>query len=453
MLSILGPSYRLCDRRSRRSFLRIGGLALGGLSLPQLLQAETQTKNAPRHKSVIMVFLSGGPPHQDMVDLKMDAPVEIRGEFRPISTRVPGIQICEHLPGLAATMDKWVVIRSLVGSEGRHAAFQCHTGWPVAQQPAGGWPSLGSYVSKLQGAADPGVPPFVSLSPKMKSSGWADPGQAGFVGASHAPFTPNADGAGSLALGGVSLDQLSNRRALAQQLDRLRRAVDATGGIASLDTYQQQAISILTSGKLVAALDLERENPRLRDRYGRGSSEPAGYGDAGPLNNDYFLAARRLVEAGARVVSIAYGRWDWHGRPHGTTFDNARDHFPALDQGLTALMEDLESRGLLDDVSIVVWGEFGRTPRINKNGGRDHWPNVGCALLAGGGMRTGQVIGATDRLGDHATQRPVHFQDVLATLYQRLGLDINRVTVNDLAGRPRYLVDHTRYQPLTEVIS
>ena len=452
MLSLLGPSYRFCDGLSRRSFLRIGGLAMGGLSLPQLLQAEAKATRASRHKSVIMVFLSGGPPHQDMVDLKMDAPAEIRGEFRPISTRGPGVQICEHLPRLAATLDKWTVIRSLVGSEGRHAAFQCHTGWPVTQQPAGGWPSFGSYVSKLQGPAHPGIPPFVNQSPKMKGSGWADPGQAGFVGQAHAPFAPNTDGTGALTLGGLSLDQLSNRRSLGRQLDRLKRTADATGAISGLDAYQQQAFSILTSGKLVEALDLEREDPRLRDRYGRGSSEPAGYGDAGPLLNDYFLAARRLVEAGARVVSLAYGRWDWHGRPHGTTFDNARDHLPALDQGLTALVEDLEARGLLDDVSIVVWGEFGRTPRINKNGGRDHWPNVGCALLAGGGMRTGQVIGATDRLGDHATQRPVHFQEVLATLYYRLGLDINRVTVNDLAGRPRYLVDHARYQPLAEVI-
>jgi uncharacterized protein (DUF1501 family) len=349
-------------------------------------------------------------------------------------------------------MDKWVVIRSLVGSEGRHAAFQCHTGWPVTQQPAGGWPSFGSYIAKLMGPADPSIPPFVSLSPKMKGKGWADPGPAGFVGQAYAPFTPNADGTGALTLGGISLTHLSDRRSLAQRLDSLKRAADATGAISGLDVYQQQAFSILTSGKLAEALDLERENSRLRDRYGRGSPEPAGYGDAGPLMNDYFLVARRLVEAGARVVSLAYGRWDWHGRPHGTTFDNARDHFPALDQGLTALVEDLDSRGMLDDVSIVVWGEFGRTPRINKNGGRDHWPNVGCALLAGGGMRTGQVIGATDRLGDHATQRPVHFQDVLATLYQRLGLEINQVTVSDLAGRPRYLVDHTRYQPLSEVI-
>ena len=452
MLKVMGDRHRFCDGVSRRTVLKIGGLAMGGLSLPQLLQAEAGAAQPKRQKSVIMIFLSGGPPHQDMVDLKMDAPAEIRGEFQPIATRVPGIQICEHLPGLAATLDKWVVIRSLVGSEGRHAAFQCNTGWPVKQQPAGGWPAFGSVVAKLAGPANPGAPPFVNLSPKMKTATWADPGQPGFVGQAFAPFTPNAGGAEGLTLGSLTREQMADLKTLVQQLDRLERSADATGAIEGLDAYQQQAFGILTSGKLAAALDLEREPAKVRDRYGRGSAENAGYGDAGPLMNEYFLTARRLIEAGVRVVSLAYGRWDWHGRPHGTNFDNARDHLPLLDQGLTALVEDLEARGMLDDVSIVVWGEFGRTPRINKNGGRDHWPGVGCALLAGGGMRTGQVIGATDRLGDHATERPVHFQDVFTTLYNRLGIDVNRATINDLSGRPRYLVDHALYQPLREVV-
>lgn len=451
MLTVQGNEHAHCDGVSRRTLLQIGGLAMGGLSLSQLLAAEAAGKQPQRQKSVIMVFLSGGPPHQDMVDLKMDAPVEIRGEFKPIPTKVPGIQICEHLPGLAASLDRWAVIRSLVGSEGRHAAFQCNTGWPVAQQPPGGWPSFGSVVSKLKGPSNPGTPPFVNLSPKMKGGAWADSGQAGFVGQAYGPFTPNKDG-GGLSMGDLNREQLADRRALGRQLDRFKRDADATGAIAGLDAYQQQAFSILTSGQLADALDLSKEDPRLLDRYGRGSPENAGYGDAGPLMNEYLLTARRLVEAGVRVVSLAYGRWDWHGRPHGTNFDNARDHLPQLDQGLTALVEDLTQRGMIDDVSIVVWGEFGRTPRINKNGGRDHWPNVGCALLAGGGMRTGQVIGATDRLGDHASERPVHFQDIFATLYNRLGIDINRATVNDLSGRPRYLVDHAQYQPLREVL-
>ncbi len=452
MLDVLGSRQRFCDGVSRRAFLRIGGLALGGLTLPQLLRAEAASGVGRSHKAVIMVFLSGGPPHQDMFDLKMDAPVEIRGEFQPIATSVPGIQICEHMPRIAQMMDRLVPIRSLVGSEGRHAAFQCLTGYPVDRQPAGGWPSFGSVVSKLEGPARQGTPPYVSLAPKMKTSTWADPGQAGFVGQAHAPFAPNADGAANLVLNGMTLDQLQDREALMTQLDRLRRELDSVGEIEDLDAYQQQALGILTSNRLAEALDLEREDPKLRDRYGRGSPEPAGYGDAGPLMNDYLLTARRLVEAGVRVVSLAYGRWDWHGRPHGTNFENARDHLPVLDQGLTALVEDLDNRGMLDDVSIVVWGEFGRTPRINKNGGRDHWPRVACGLLAGGGIRTGHVIGSTDRLGEDAKDRPVHFQEVFATLYHNLGIDINRATVNDLNGRPRYLVDHNLYQPMRELV-
>src|SRR5262249_11804005 len=169
--------------------------------------------------------------------------------------------------------------------------------------------------------------------------------------------------------------------------------------------------------------------------------EPAGYGDAGPLLNDYFLAARRLVEVGVRVVTLAYGRWDWHGKPHGTTFENARNHLPMLDRGLTALVEDLDQRGLDGDVSVVVWGEFGRTPKINKEAGRDHWPQVSCALLAGGGMRTGQVIGATNRLGEYAKERPVTFAEVFATLYHNLGIDPHTATVPDLTGRPQYVWD------------
>lgn len=452
MTNLPGRHLPFCDGVSRRSFLKIGGLTMGSFTLTDLLRAEGALGSGRSHKAVIMIFLSGGPPHQDMFDLKTDAPPEIRGEFQPIDTSVPGIQICEHLPLMAKMMHRLVPIRSLVGSIGHHAAFQCLTGWPVDRQPAGGWPSFGSVVSKLQGPARPGTPPFVSLAPKMKTSGWGDPGQAGFVGQAHAPFTPNAEGRANMILNGVSLDKLSDRKTLMAQLDKLRREADASGAIGGLDEYQQQAFGLLTSSRLAEALDLDREDPRLRDRYGRGSPEPAGYGDAGPLMNDYLLAARRLVEAGVRVVSLAYGRWDWHGRPHGTNFENARDHLPVLDQGVTALVEDLELRGMINDVSIIVWGEFGRTPRINKNGGRDHWPNVGCALLAGGGIRTGQVIGATNRLGEHATERPVHFQDIFATLYHNLGIDTETATLNDLHGRPRYLVDHVQHKPLRELV-
>jgi hypothetical protein len=451
MLSILGDPLRFCDRVSRRSFLRIGGLALGGLSLPQVLRAEEQTGVTSSHKAIIMIFLAGGPPHQDMVDLKPDAPAEIRGEFKPIRTNVPGLDVCEYLPRLAATMDRWAVIRSLVGSEGQHAAFQCMTGRSHANQPQGGWPSLGSVVSKLQGPTDPAVPPFVGLSPKMITSTWADPGQPGFLGLSHAPFKPNADGMADMTLRGMTLNQLGDRKKLLRSFDGLRRELDASGALEGADQCTQRAMRILTSSKLAEALDLDREAPRLRDRYGRGSSKPAGYGDAGPLLNDYFLAARRLVEAGVRVVTLSYGRWDWHGKPYGTNFENARDHLPPLDVGLTALIEDLRHSGLDKDVSVVVWGEFGRTPKINPMGGRDHWPPVACALLAGGGMRTGQVIGSTNRLAEYAKDRPVHFGEVFATLYHNIGIDPRLATVPDLTGRPQYVVENNA-EPIAELI-
>lgn len=449
MLTIMGQRRQLCDQ-SRRDFLKIGGLALGGLgglSLPQILRAQAQSGTGSSHKSVIMVFLSGGPPHQDMVDLKPDAPAEFRGEFNPIRTRVPGIDICEHLPRLANMMDRFAVIRSVVGSEGRHAAFQCMTGRPVAPQPAGGWPSLGSVVSRLQGPVDPAVPAFVGLSPRMITSTWADAGQPGFLGLAHAPFKPNADGMANMVLQDTT--RFGDRRSLLASFDHVRRRIDAAEPRG--DDFQNQALSILTSNRLAEALDLEREDPRVRDRYGRGSPDPAGFGDAGPLLNDYFLTARRLVEAGARCVTLAYGRWDWHGQPHGTTFENARHHFPMLDLGLTALVEDLHQRGLDRDVTVLVWGEFGRTPRINANGGRDHWPAVSCALLSGGGMRTGQVIGSTNHLAEQARDRPVRFQEIFATLYHNLGIDTNLVSINDLTGRPQYLVDNN-HQPIHELI-
>lgn len=438
-----------CDGLSRRTMLKAGALAMGGLSLPQLLAVEEATGRKSQ-KSIIMVFLSGGPPHQDMFDLKMDAPVEIRGEFKPIPTNVPGLDICEHLPLLAQRMDRLAVIRTLVGSVGRHDAFQCVTGHGPLNQPPGGWPSLGSAVSKLQGATESGMLPFVGLAPRMKNRPWGDPGQPGFAGQAHAPFCPNAEQA-QFGLNGLSLDQLHNRKALLDSIDRLNRQADKSGALEGLAKNYQNAFGLLTSSKLLDALDLEQEDPRVRDWYGRGAPENAGYGDAGPLMNDYLLAARRLVEAGVRVVTLAYGRWDWHGRPHGTNFENARDHFPIFDQGLSALLDDLHARGMDKDVTVVVWGEFGRTPVINKNGGRDHWPQVGCAMLAGGGLRTGQVIGATNKLGEHPVERPVHFQEVFATLYQSIGIDPATATLPDQGGRPTYLVD-SMYSPLPELV-
>lgn len=294
-------------------------------------------------------------------------------------------------------------------------------------------------------------PACVALQPRMGGQFWSDPGQPGFAGMRHAPFSPNASGTQGLTLQGTTKAELNDRKALLAKIDKLKRELDTTDAIDGMSSFYQQAFDILLSGKLAAALDVEQEPTSVRERYGYGSKEPAGYGDAGWMRNEDFIVARRLVEAGARVVTLSFGRWDWHGQPHGTNFDNARDHFPALDQALTALLDDLQERGLSEDVSVVVWGEFGRTPKINKKGGRDHWPRVACAMLAGGGLRTGQVIGATNERAEHATQRPVHFQEVFATLYHTLGLNVDHATIDDYGGRPRYLVDHSQYQPLPEL--
>jgi len=426
---------RFCDGLSRRDFLRIGGLALGGLSLPSILRAEAQSGVRRSHKAVIMIFLPGGPSHQDIFDLKMDAPSEIRGEFRPISTNVPGTQITEHLPRLARMMDKVTLIRSMSDCDPQHDAFQCLTGRSQKQQPPGGWPAFGSLVSKVQGAVDPAVPSFVGLAPKMGHMPWARCGEPGFLGVAHAPFQPNkGSGLDDMTLSGVTLDRLADRKALLTGFDKFRRDVDASGLMEGLDAFNQQAFGVLTSSKLLNALDVTKEDPRIAARYGKGDAKNRD--DGGPKLMEHFLAARRLVEAGARCVTVAFSRWDHHGK----NFDALRQDLPLLDQGLTALITDLHERGLDKDVSVVVWGEFGRTPTINKDAGRDHWPRVSCALLAGGGMQHGQVIGATDRLGGEATERPVMFGEVFATLYQRLGIDVAKTTLDDLTGRPQYLV-------------
>ncbi len=452
MLTIHGSGLKLCDGAARRSFLKIGALGMGGISLPQLLQAESTGGVGSSHKSVIMVFLSGGPPHQDMVDLKPQASLEYRGEFNPIRSNVAGLDVCEHLPLLAQRMDRLAVIRTLVGSEGRHSAFQCLHGRPTLNQPPGGWPCFASAVSKLQGMVTEDVPAAISLQPKMGIAGWSQPGQPGFAGMRHAPFAANAPGSNQMVLHGMTQQTLRDRQSLRRTVDSLRQQLETTDAIDGMNAFYRQAFEILTSGRLVDALDVEKEDPRVRERYGRGTKEPAGYGDAGWLRNEDLLVARRLVEAGARVVTLSFGRWDWHGQPHGTNFDNARDHLPALDQALSALLDDLKDRGLDRDTSVLVWGEFGRTPKINSKGGRDHWPQVGCALMAGGGIRTGQVIGETNARAEHPINRPVHFQEIFATLYHNLGINIDRETIRDLTGRPQYLVNHAKYQPLPELV-
>ena len=448
MLTIRGGRQRYCDGVSRRDFLAIGGLSFGaaGLSLGGVLRADAaQGNSSQRHKSLINIFLGGGPPHQDMWDLKPDAPSEVRGEFKPIDTNVPGMQICEVFPRLASRADKCAIIRSVVGCDGAHAAFQTNTGWTEASlRSLGGRPSLGSAVAKIQGPVDKSVPPFVGLAAKTAHGPWSDSGAAGFLGPAYGAFKPDGPDMANMQLKDVSLERLADRRQLLSGVDRLRRDADASGIMGGMDAFEQRAFDVLTDSKLLHALDLSKEDPAVRAAYGDGKPYQFQY-DGAPTCNDHLLIARRLIEAGVRVVSLSFGRWDSHGQ----NFAMVRDHGAKLDMCLSALIDDLEARGMLGDVSIVVWGEFGRTPKINKDAGRDHWPQVSAALLAGGGMRTGQVIGATNRLGEHATDRPVHVQEILATLYHNLGIDTQSFTITDASGRPQYLVEKT---PIAELL-
>ena len=444
MLTIQGRANRFCDGVSRRNFLKIGGLALGGMSLNQILEAQAAAGTQPgSHKACIMIFLPGGPPHQDMWDIKTEAPSEIRGEFNPIETSVPGIEICELFPRIAGMMDKFAVIRSIYGCDGSHSSYQCNSGWPNRGNDTPR-PCLGSVLSKLEGPVDRAVPPFVGLAPRMGHMPWANAGEPGFLGKAHARFKPDGEGMNNMVLRDMSLDRMSDRKALLASFDQFRRDADASGMIEGMDAFTERAFDVLTSSKLLEALDIEREDPALRDRYGRGVNENKN--DGGPRLLDNFLIARRLVSAGVRCVTLAFSRWDWHGN----NFGQGRTEMPMLDQATSALVEDLEQRGMLDDVSVVVWGEFGRTPRINAGAGRDHWPQVSCALLAGGGMRTGQVIGSTNRLGEVPKDRPVHMQEVFATLYHNLGIHPETTTIPDQAGRPQYLID--KRLPIPELV-
>jgi uncharacterized protein (DUF1501 family) len=441
MLTIFGQKNRYCDGVSRRSFLKIGalGVGLGGLTLADIFRAEASSGSSSSHKAVINIFLGGGPPHQDMWEIKTEAPAGIRGEFKPIATKVTGIQIGEVFPKIAAIMDKCVVIRSVVGATGGHDAEQCMTGWsPQSLRPLGGHPSLGSALAKLKGPTDPSVPPFVGLAARTQHVPWSDPGRTGFLGTAYAPFKPDGPGMKNLKLNNITVEQLKNRRKLLSSFDTMRRELDASGSMKGMDSLTQRAMGVLTSSKLLEALDVSRESEKVRARYGDGKPYQYQY-DGAPTVNDQLLMARRLVEAGVRCVTLSYGRWDSHGQ----NFKLVRDHGSKLDQGFSALIHDLDVRGMLDDVTVIAWGEFGRTPRINPGAGRDHWPQVSCALMAGGGMKTGQAIGATNRLGEFAKERPVHFQEIFATMYHNLGIDPATTTLNDPTGRPQHLVDRS----------
>lgn len=444
MLTIHGRRMPFCDGLNRREFLKIGGLAMGGLTLTDLLAAEARAGVKSSNKAVIMVYLPGGPPHIDLVDMKPDAPAEIRGPYKPMETKVSGIQITEHMPQIAKMMDKFVLIRSLVGARDEHASNLCLTGYPIGENSNNFWPSLGSVVSKVQGSTDRTIPPFVELTPKTQHAPYSNPGHPGFLGLSHSSVRPSGQMMQDMELKGVSLSRLSDRRRLLEAVDRHRKVIDASGTLEQLDGVSSRAFDLLMSDKFAKALDVTQEDPKVRDRYGRGSA--AAITDAAPDWNDQFLVARRLVEAGVRCVTLGFGGWDYH------SFWDPKpgEQGARLDQALSALVQDLHDRGMDKDVSVVCWGDFGRSPRFNKDGGRDHWPAVTFGFLAGGGIRTGQVIGSTDKFGEHVDERPVHFRDVFATLYHNLGIDIEGTPLYDTEGRPQYLM--AGHKPLEELV-
>ena len=456
MLTILGrPDKKpgFCDRLSRRGFLQIGGAAMGGLCLPEILRMEAEAAVGRSHKAIINIYLPGGPAHIDMWDLKPNAPAGIRGEFHPISTNVPGMEICQLFPRLAKLADKFAIVRSLSDSDGRHDGYQCMTGRKFGERgPRRGWPSAGGWVSRLGGQVDPGVPANLAMMYTTGNRTWGEPGMAGFLGTKHNPFNLVGKTArekpDNMILRGMSLERLRDRQQLRSALDRFRRDADVAAQMEGVDNYTQQAIGILTNSRLVDALDLSKEDPRIVERYGK--SIEKFQRDGAPKMIENFCIARRLVEAGARYVALNYSRWDWHGGD-GMNFPRSREEFPLLDQGLSALITDLYERGLDKDVSVVVWGEFGRTPKINKKNSRDHWPKANACLLFGGGMRTGQVIGKTNKLGEYPIQRLVKFQEVFATLYHNMGLDAHADRVFDSSGTPRYPVD-SEIEPIHELI-
>ena len=426
MLTVYGSPARYCDGLSRRSFLKVGALGVGGLTLPALMRAEAAS-GKKTHKSVIMVYLSGGMAHQDTFDLKPNGPAELKGDFKPIPTSVNGIQFGEYVPKLARCADKLAVIRSLVGQRDEHSSWQSMTATTMDTAKRENKPHFGSVVSRMQGQTDPTVPAFVDLSPTMQHKPYNSPGP-GNLGRAAAPAKVDGDELAVMKNLAVTPGELQDRKALLERMDAFRKASGQTNAI-SADTFHDRAFDVLTSSKLVEALDVTREPERTRERYGKGS--PKHLGDGAPQWNDQLLMARRLVEAGCRVVTVAYGFWDTHG----SNFKYLKDHLPLFDTGVSALVEDIYARGLQDDVTVCVWGEFGRTPKINKDAGRDHWARVNFALMSGGGMKTGQVIGSTDSAAGEAKDEPLPYASVLASVYKNLGLDPHAM-VYDVSNRP-----------------
>jgi hypothetical protein len=438
VLTIWGNIRRFCNGMSRRDFLRAGGLGLSGLTLADLLRQDARAgTEAPRPKSVIYVVLAGGPSHIDAWDLKPDAPEEFRGPFKPIATRLPGVQICEHMPLQAVMMNDFALVRGIRSVENDHFLSEVYTGLP---RGSGQRPAFGSVVSRL-GATASAMPTYVSLS--EPSGGQFEFEKPYYAGAGHAPFRPFGDSINDLNPV-KNLDQLQDRKQLMTAFDSARREIDRGDALAGMDRFHAQALEMVASPKVRDAFDLSREPDRLLVEYGHKAGKYPHQTvktilydwDARP-----FLLARRLVEAGVRVVTLQDGEWDHHGSAEGDIFAALKMKLSLLDRSLCALVSDLKARGLDRETAVVVLGEFGRTPKITPMGpGREHWAEAGCALFSGGGLTMGQVIGETDLRAERSRSGKISFQNVMATIYHVLGVDPT-TTLTDYNGRPQYLLD------------
>jgi Protein of unknown function (DUF1501) len=461
----------VCNRIShvsRRDAVVMGASGLLGLSLTQLLHAEAMA-GVSSFKSVINIHLDGGPPQHDTIDPKPEAPVEIRGEFRPIATKLPGFQVSELMPKIAGMADRIAFIRSLGGSVGAHDAFQCQSGFAAGELKAiGGRPAVGSVITKLLAQPTDPVPSFVDLMqgrPMVRNSA-----RPGFLGQPYAPFRPDISSlfhrelepgmknelaargpnhAMTLTLtDGLSLERIDDRLQLLAKFDAFRRDLDANGAMDAMDKFSAQAVNILSSGRLARALDLDQEPQSIQKLY---TPQPVIEGVQSYTSEDghaakKLLLARRLVEAGVRCVSVSFSDFDTHSK----NFPRMRNLMPIVDHAIYALITDLANQGMLDEVVVIVWGEFGRMPRINAEGGRDHWPEVGPAMMFGGGVQGGRVVGATDRLGAKVVSRPVSYREIFATIYKCIKIDYQQHSLVDPTGRPQTLLDDAA--PIHEIL-
>jgi len=444
MLEFFGRGDRTCDRVNRRSFLKLGMLGLGGLSLADVLRgqaraAETGSAFSPNRKAVIQIWQAGGPSHIDMYDLKPSAPAEIRGEFKPIATNVTGIQIGEHLPFQSKVMDKMAIVRSAYHTNAGHGMGSqwMMTGYqPTIEVNDNLYPSCGSIVAKIRGSNEPGLPAYVNLP------GVVPFGKAAYLGASNNPFFPDNEPNNSgfqvrnLRLPSrINAQRLGQRRELLTDLDGIRRDIDLRGDMNGLDTFYRDAMEMVTNPKAQKAFDIHQEPIALRDRYGRNSM------------GQCLLLARRLVEAGVTYITIQTGGgWDTHG----DNFKQLKNELlPKFDRGVAALVEDLSDRGMQDDVLVMAMGEFGRTPKINGGSGRDHWPGAMSVLFSGGGLKMGQAIGSTNSMGEYPITKPYTPGCVLSTMYRVLGIDHHHVFY-DHAQRPLPILSEG--EPIAELI-